>query len=245
MKRRVRAIVWWMPATRRKCIVFAVLMGVVLCGLLLPLPTIETWMALPLAGHVIVIDAGHGGVDGGAVSQGALQEKDVTLDVALTLRALLEQSGAFVYMTREHDTDLASADTSRWSRRKTEDLYARVALLRQRQPSLFISIHANAMPSPRWHGPQTFYTEKNAQNREFARLIQEELRTQVTDTPRQAKAIQGIYVLDHATMPAILVEVGFLSHAKEAEKLAQAPYRKQLAEAIYRGMLRYGAGETR
>jgi len=209
------------------------------------LPAAKTWTywTLPLSGKVIVIDPGHGGADGGAESREGLQEKEVTLNISRYLRDYLHEAGAIVYMTRETDTDLANPETKGFSRRKTEDLMARAAMPKEKGADMFVSIHLNAIPSPRWFGPQTFYTNNHKDNAALAWFIQDELRTHVVDTHRQSKTIRNIYVLDQSQIPTALVEVGFLSNEAEAANLAKREYQVKLAEAIYRGMLRYASGE--
>ena len=229
----------------KKLVTIGLLIALSLYVIANQLPSIKTWMywTLPMSGKIIVIDPGHGGADGGAVSRDGLQEKEVTLQIAKHLRDYLQQSGALVYLTRESDHDLAKPDTRGLSRRKTEDLMARVAFMKEKRADLFISIHLNSIPSPRWFGPQTFYTNNHPDNQTMAWFIQDELRTQVVDTHRESKTIHGIYIMEQAKIPAVLVEVGFLSNEQEAANLARADYQRQLATAIYRGIMRYLSNE--
>jgi len=245
MRRQKRVIFWLSGAARGKLVATALMVALVVIVFTNQLPAAKTWTywTLPLSGKVIVLDPGHGGPDGGAESREGLQEKEVTLQISKYLRAFLEEAGATVVLTRATDTDLASPATRGLSRRKTEDLKARAAIVRDTNPDLFLSIHLNAIPSERWFGPQTFYTLKHEGNPALAWFIQEELRTAVVDTHRQAKRIRNIYVLERSEVPTALVEVGFLSNETEAANLARDDYQKQLAAAIYRGMLRYASGE--
>jgi N-acetylmuramoyl-L-alanine amidase len=201
--------------------------------------TKTTW-SLPLSGHIFVIDPGHGGVDGGAVSKSGIVEKEISLAISFYLRDLLQQAGALVLMTRETDTDLASENAKR---RKTEDLKNRLHFINERDADAFISIHLNAIPSPRWRGAQTFYNPNKSENQQMALLIQDELIRTLENTTRLAKKNQDIFILRHAEPPGILVEVGFLSNPSEAELLNTVAYQKQMAIAIYQGMLRYYSGE--
>jgi len=245
MKGRGRIVFWLSRQAWSKLATMALMVALIVVVFTNQLPAAKTWTywTLPLSGKTIVIDPGHGGPDGGAESREGLQEKEIALNISLYLRDYLQQAGATVYMTRATDVDLASADTRGLSRRKTEDLKARVAKLRAAEPDLFLSVHLNAIPDPRWYGPQTFYTTRHEDNEAVAWFIQEELRTNVVETHRQAKRIRNIYVLEQAWMPAALVEVGFLSNPTEAANLARDEYQRQLAAAIYRGMLRYASGE--
>lgn len=204
-----------------------------------------TWShwTTPLTGRTIVIDAGHGGVDGGARSDSGLVEKDVTLHISLLVRDYLQQAGAVVVMTREDDRDLASPSTKGLSRRKTEDLKNREKLIKEAKPDLFVSIHLNSVPSPRWRGAQTFYYPGREEDRRLAVFIQEELRRNLENTDRLANTVSTMYLLKTANIPAVLVEVGFLSNPEEAKLLADSRYQSKLAASIYRGILRYSSGE--
>ena len=205
----------------------------------------DTWShwAMPLSGRTVVIDAGHGGVDGGAESAGGLVEKEVTLKLAFQLRDYLQQAGAFVVMTREGDYDLARPETRGFSRRKTEDLLARADILRKADADLFLTIHLNSTPSSRWRGAQTFYYPGREDSRRLAVFIQEELRGMLGNTTRQANTAPTIYLLKTSPVPAALVEVGFLSNPDEARLLADPEYQRKVAAAIYRGVLRFVSGE--
>ncbi|GIO34915.1 MULTISPECIES: N-acetylmuramoyl-L-alanine amidase CwlD [Paenibacillus] len=208
------------------------------------IPAVKTaghW-GLPLSGKVIVLDAGHGGPDGGAVSKQGVIEKDVNLSIALYLRDYLQQAGAVVYMTREGDYDLAGADTKGYSRRKTEDLKQRAKMIENSKADLFLSIHLNSFPG-RWSGAQTFYYPNHPDNKTLAVLIQEEIKRNLENTDRVAKTVNHVYLLKTVTMPAALVEVGFLSHPEEAQMLRDEGYQRKMAASVYKGMLRYLSGE--
>jgi N-acetylmuramoyl-L-alanine amidase len=246
MKGPKRVVFWLSGQARAKLVTIVLMAALIVIVFSNQLPAAKTWTywTLPLSGKVIVLDPGHGGADGGAESSTGLQEKEVTLKISLYLRDYLQQAGATVYMTRDEDIDLAREGTKGYSRRKTEDLKARAVLIKEKDPDLFLSVHLNAIPSPQWYGPQTFYTHRHKDNATIAWFIQEELRQGVVDTHRQAKQIRNIYILERAEMPAALVEVGFLSNAEEAANLDKPVYQKQLAAAIYRGLLRYASGEA-
>ena len=202
---------------------------------------VEQW-GMPLSGKVIVIDPGHGGVDGGASYQEIL-EKQLTLKIANQLQAYLEEQGAIVKLTREEDKDLADLDTKGIRNRKREDLKNRLDLLNDKDNDLFISIHLNSIPQTQWSGAQTFYTKYNDGNERIARFVQQELVRHLPNNTRKAKTIDGIYVLSHAKTPGILVEAGFLSNEQERYWLLQDEYQQQIAAAIYLGILRHYSDE--
>ncbi|MFA9556522.1 N-acetylmuramoyl-L-alanine amidase CwlD [Evansella sp. AB-rgal1] len=199
----------------------------------------STGWHLPLSGKVIVIDPGHGGIDGGASSKTGTLEKDVTLQISFLLRDYLQQSGALVLMTREGDHDLASESTKRVRSRKVEDLRRRASLINESNGDLFVSIHLNAIPSPKWRGAQTFYNRSVEGSETLSKQIQGELRRNLENTNREAKPINSVYILQQANIPGSLVEVGFLSNPSEAELLKSEDYQQSVAASIYEGILRY------
>jgi N-acetylmuramoyl-L-alanine amidase len=247
MRRIRRRIVIWMNYQGLLRIVTGVMTVVFIVFLLtqdLPVSRTWTYWTLPLSGKVIVVDAGHGGVDPGALSRDGVIEKDLNLAITLYLRDYLQQAGALVIMTREDDRDLADKATKGYSKRKTEDLFRRAELVTGKNPDLFISIHMNSVPSPKWSGAQTFYYPNHPDNARLAELIQEEIRQNLENTGRMAKPVNTIYLLKTIDqLPSVLVEVGFLSHPDESLRLADATYQKQVAASIYRAVLRFSAGE--
>ncbi|WP_227938856.1 N-acetylmuramoyl-L-alanine amidase CwlD [Alkalihalobacillus deserti] len=201
-----------------------------------------TWN-LPLSGKVIVVDPGHGGIDGGALSKSGILEKEVTLLISEQLRDYLQEAGALVLMTREDDHDLANADTRKVRQRKNEDLRRRVEIVNDSDADLFVSLHLNAIPSPKWSGAQTFYNRAMPENEELARFVQDEVRRNLENTTRQAKPIHNLFLLKNANIPGVLIEAGFLSNPTEAELLQTEKYQQKVAAAIYQGILRYYTDE--
>lgn len=191
---------------------------------------IWSWM---LGNRVVVIDAGHGGVDPGAVGKSKVLEKDITLGVSKRLQALLQQSGAKIVMVREDDRDLGSSQGL--LKRKREDLAQRIQLAAVSQAEVYISIHANSFPNPKLTGAQTFYHTDSAEGKLLAQTIQQELNA-MTGGKRVAKGNQDIYVLKKAHQAAVTVEVGFLSNQAEEQLLAKPDYQQKLAVAIFQGV---------
>lgn len=204
--------------------------------------SMHTWKAwnLPLSGRVLVVDAGHGGPDGGAVG-GETEEKEIALAIARDIRNYLQEAGALVIMTRDSDRDLSDEDYT--GRHKTQDLLRRARLIRTSSPDAFISIHMNAIPSARWRGAQTFYHPKSIKNQKFARFIQDSLKKNLGNTDRYARPIGHVYLLKKAAPPAALVEVGFLSNPDERHLLIQKNYQRKAAHAISQGIMRYFTSE--
>ncbi|MEW9670198.1 N-acetylmuramoyl-L-alanine amidase CwlD [Ammoniphilus sp. 3BR4] len=206
-------------------------------------PMSESWTAwsLPLSGAIIAIDPGHGGFDGGAMSKDGVIEKDVALNISLYLRDFLQEAGALVIMTREVDEDLVQEGKK--GQLKREDIHRRVRMINASHADLAVSIHLNAIPSPKWFGAQTFYFPAKQENQILAFLIQDEIKNKLENTTRFAKKKGDMYLLKNVEMPSALVEVGFLSNPEEASRLASEKYQKSMANAIYQGILRYYGGE--
>jgi N-acetylmuramoyl-L-alanine amidase len=200
----------------------------------------DTWDSwnLPLSGKIIYIDPGHGGPDGGAGDKDAL-EKDIALNVSLMIRDYLQEQGALVLMTREEDKDLADEDTKGYSRRKVEDLHKRLNLINESEADMFLSIHLNSIPSPKWSGAQTFYNPKFEENKTLAKAIQGEITRNLENTSREAKGLQNVYILKHSKKAGALVEIGFLSNPEERKRLLEEEYQEKVAASIYQGVLNY------
>ncbi|MDQ0160346.1 N-acetylmuramoyl-L-alanine amidase CwlD [Alkalibacillus salilacus] len=196
---------------------------------------------MPLAGQVIVLDPGHGGVDGGA-DYGEDQEKTVTLQTALFLRDYLQEAGAQVVLTRDGDYDLAPEDMDGYSKRKSYDIRRRVKLIQDVEADVFISIHLNSVVNEGWRGAQTFYYPEEEENKRLANAIQQRLKDSI-ETNRQALAMDNVYILKHAETTSALVEMGFLSNSEERALLTSEDYQRRLASSIYEGVVEYVTAE--
>jgi N-acetylmuramoyl-L-alanine amidase len=165
-KRKKRLVVWLTFHSSLKLVLSTLLVALVVFIYAYELPATKTWSdwTLPLSGKTIALDAGHGGPDGGASSKEGVIEKDINLAITLQLRDYLQQAGALVVMTRETDTDLADPGTKGYSKRKTEDLHNRADMINEKNADMFLSVHLNSIPSPRWKGAQTFYYTNNPNN---------------------------------------------------------------------------------
>ncbi|MEH7300751.1 N-acetylmuramoyl-L-alanine amidase CwlD [Neobacillus drentensis] len=232
--------------SKRRIKIISFIAGLLVLFLILQHDFIEddswnTWN-LPLSGKIILLDAGHGGPDGGA-GTGKTLEKDIALEITLKVRDYLQQQGALVIMTRETDTDLADSDTKGYSRRKVEDLKKRLKMINKTDNDLFVSIHLNAIPSSRWSGAQTFYAPHHQENARAAKFIQEELRKNLENTNRKAKPLNQVYILKNAKKPGALVEVGFLSNPGEKAMLKKDSYQEKVAISIYKGIMRFFTNE--
>ncbi|MBQ7379861.1 MAG: N-acetylmuramoyl-L-alanine amidase [Clostridia bacterium] len=191
--------------------------------------------------RVVVIDAGHGGEDGGAVGVTGLVEKDLNLDIAKRLAALLEKEGVRVVMTRSEDVLLYDRNTDYQGRKKALDLAARQAIGDQNPDGIFVSIHANTFSQQIYHGLQVWYSGNHPQSLALAESLRAEVvGTLQPENHRQSKkAGSNIYLLYHLQIPAVLVECGFLSNPTECRALEDFEYRQELAHALCRGIMAY------
>ncbi|AKL97015.1 germination-specific N-acetylmuramoyl-L-alanine amidase CwlD [Clostridium aceticum] len=194
---------------------------------------------LPSLTKVIMLDAGHGGVDPGAVSKGGVKEKDINLTIALYLKEYLEQNGAVVLMTRFEDEGLYSSEGS-LRNKKNEDLRKRKEIVKDSGADIFITIHLNSFPQTQYYGAQTFYPKDNAAGKVLAEKIQEELiNTLDNNNKRVALPKDDVYVIKGLDIPTTLVECGFLSNPKEEQLLQKSSYQKKIAWSIFVGIQRY------
>ncbi len=188
--------------------------------------------------NVVMIDAGHGGIDGGAVGKSGLQEKEVNLYVSIKLKHLLNLFGTEVDMTRTEDISLNSnGDTI--AKKKVQDMHKRLELINAKPYDVLLSIHMNSYPEEKYWGSQVFYSTSLVNSKKYATSIQTSLREFVApENKREAKsAPPEIYLLKHATCPALIVECGFLTNYSEEAKLKTENHQIKLASAITAGYL--------
>ena len=194
---------------------------------------------LPLR-KTIILDAGHGGEDGGASSQSGLLEKDLNLSLVLTMCDILVANGVEVILTRDSDKLLYDRNVDFRGRKKMLDMAARLKIAENSPKAIFVSIHMNTYPLPSCQGVQVWYSENNDVSFTLARAIQkatQELLQPENDRPIKRSG-SSIYLLHHLQCPAVLVECGFLSSPVEAELLGEEAYRQQLALTLCMGILR-------
>ena len=173
--------------------------------------------------HCLIIDPGHGGVDGGATSCTGKLESAFNLEISLRLRDLLHFMGYRTKMTRAEDISIyTKGDTI--AQKKLSDLKERVRICNETDGAILLSIHQNTFPDSRYYGPQVFYG--NGENsKELAGYLQKSLDS---DGKRGIKKAEGIYLMEHVTCPGALIECGFLSNPQEEAKLRSAEYQKEL-----------------
>ena len=186
--------------------------------------------------YVIVIDAGHGGDDGGAIGIKTLtREKDINLSIALKLARLLESSGATVVLTRKDEKALSEGKFN-----KMEDMTERANIIENARPYIVISIHCNSFPqSTTVKGAQTFYYPGSETGQRLAESIQESLRKYVDGNNNRKVKCEDFYMLRHGNSTNIMVECGFLSCPEEEKLLLDDEHQNKLAYAIFDGTVRY------
>lgn len=196
----------------------------------------------PVAPNTIVIDAGHGGLDGGAVGGSGTLEKDINLKVAMFLKEIAESDGKTVIMTRSDDTSLHTTDSKKIRNQKRSDLENRKKTLNESGAVAFLSIHMNKFEQAKYKGAQVFYAN-NDKSKSLGEKVQAKLISGLNDgNTRVAKPVPNeVYMLKGTTAPAIVVECGFLSNAEEEALLRQTEYQKKLATYIYEGFKDYVA----
>lgn len=179
----------------------------------------------------IVIDAGHGGVDGGAVSCTGATESSINLQIAQRLDDLMHLLGFKTIMLRTEDTSLHTEGSS-IAQQKVSDLKNRVRIVNETENGLFISIHQNSFSDKRYRGAQIFYAP-DKESQMFADQLQSAfIQTLNTQSNRKAKQAKGIYLMDHCSCPGVLIECGFLTNPEEEALLRSDEYQKQVAAVI-------------
>lgn len=186
----------------------------------------------------VVVDAGHGGIDGGAVGYAGTLEKDLNLDIALKCELLMGLVGVDVVMTRREDVSIDDGTGATIARRKADDIKARVAIANAGADAL-VSIHMNSFTNPKYWGTQTFYSKNNAKSLDLAENLQAAARTLLApDNARETKqAEDSIYLMKNVTVPAVIIECGFITNPEEEARLCTEEYRKAVAVAICAGTL--------
>ena len=193
---------------------------------------------------IIIIDAGHGGEDPGALSKNGELEKDLNLSVALTLGELLEKEGFVVVYTRTEDKMLYLPEENVRGKRKRSDLRERKRIAESYPEAIFISIHMNSFSDERYSGLQVYYSGKNGESELLASKIQSSVKNKLQkNNERKTKPGKDIYLLENIENTAVLIECGFLSNEEEAALLSQKEYQKELSFSIFCGIIEYIKGQ--
>lgn len=194
-------------------------------------PAIEPSM-IPRTGP-LVLDAGHGGEDGGAVSLTGAPESRINLAIVLKLRDVLGLYGVDPILLREEDISLHDSDANTLREKKRSDLKNRVAAIGEVEGGTLLSIHQNTYPSSRYHGAHVFYAPTEG-SQPLAEHFQNSIKAALQpDNQRAAKKIpDSVYIMNHVTCPAILIECGFLTNPGEEAMLRDEDYQRKLAAVV-------------
>jgi N-acetylmuramoyl-L-alanine amidase len=194
----------------------------------------------------VIIDAGHGGEDGGASSTSGLIEKNLNLEIASLLSEMLTNHGVKVVMTRTDDRLLYDRNVDFEGRKKKLDLAARLEVARTYEESVFVSIHMNSFSDKRYSGLQVWYSQNCPESMVLAQKIQSNARSRLQPSnKRSIKASDSkIFLLDNAISPAVLVECGFLSNPEEENKLNDPEYQRKLCCVIATAVAEFANANT-
>ena len=188
---------------------------------------------------VIIIDAGHGGEDCGAIGKSGVYEKDLNLQIATILKEYLEKSGYFAVMTRTTDRLMYTEEENIKGMRKIYDLKNRVKIANSYDNAIFVSIHMNSFGDSKYQGLQVYYGQSEGSNL-LAQSIQTEVKRLLQGSnQRQIKKGAELYLLENSKNPAVLIECGFISNEEECQKLSEKEYQKELSFSILCGIIKY------
>lgn len=203
-------------------------------------PNVIPTSSTPVTSHRIVLDAGHGLPDGGAVSSDGIAESDINLSIILKLQELLEASNCEIILTRSDENGIYDSDAKR---KKASDLKNRVELVNTSDSEILVSIHLNKISNEKWNGWQTFYQKDNEKSKNLASYIQNNLNYSIDRVnKRTILPLSNIYLMDNSKIPTVTVECGFLSNPEETKLLQTDEYQNHIAWGIYAGIMDYFRG---
>lgn len=216
-----------------------VIVGTGILGSLHQKKTTAVFAPVRLPGQQLILDAGHGGEDGGAVSLTGVAESNINLAVVLRLDQLLGFYGIAPILIRDSDVSIYDPGCETLRQKKVSDLQNRVALIEAAEDPVVISIHQNTFSNSAYHGAQVFF-RAGEESEALAELVQSALREGVDPENKRTptKIPDSVYLMKHITCPAVLVECGFLSNSAEEKKLRSGEYQTQLAICITSAWLR-------
>jgi len=187
---------------------------------------------------IIVLDAGHGGIDGGCTSAEGVPEKGINLDIMLRLRDLLTVNGYDVRVTRETDKSIHDEGVEGIAAQKSSDMDNRLALFNESDNAVCISIHQNQFTDPKYSGAQMFYSGSNSTSEVLAGMLQDRFRSLLQpDNDREIKLCgKELFLCYYSNSPTVMAECGFLSNPGEAALLNTEEYRGKVAFTLFSGI---------
>lgn len=195
---------------------------------------VETSADAVLDRPVIVLDAGHGGADGGCVSVNGIPEKNINLSIMLTARDMLDLLGYDVRCTRETDVSIHDKGIEGLAKQKKSDMDNRLAVINESGAVLAVSIHQNQFTDPKYSGAQMFFKADSPESSALADVLRERFRIWLQpDNERETKPVgDELFLIHNAKCPAVMAECGFLSNPEEAAKLETTSYQQEVAMVI-------------
>ncbi len=189
----------------------------------------------------VIIDAGHGGFDGGAVAEDGTSEKNINLNIALTVGDMLSLNGVNVIYTRTEDTGTEDDSDDDIRNRKRSDLNNRLKIMDAHPEAVFVSVHLNKFTTSTANGAQVFYSGNFEVSKSLGNSIQQSIKELIQKENSRVikKATADTFLLHKATVPAVIVECGFLSNPKELQLLKNEEYQAKMAFAIFCGINDY------
>lgn len=195
------------------------------------------------ANLTIIVDAGHGGEDGGAVAPDGSTEKTYNLDIALKLEKVLEFYGFNVIMTRTQDVMTCDEGLTTQRQKKVSDIRNRLKIIKDNPNAIFVSVHQNNFYDKTQQGTQVFYSGNNLKSKVLAEAIQSSVKEHFQPDNRRVakKAGTEIYLLYNSNVPSVLVECGFLSNGSDLDLLKSNDYKQMIAMLIADGIIKYSS----
>lgn len=190
---------------------------------------------------VIILDPGHGGIDGGCVAINGVPEKGINLAIASQVRDILSTMGYHVVMTRDKDVSIYDKGVKGVGNQKRSDMDNRLALINSYPDAVAVSIHQNQFTDPQYSGAQMFYSNTDPLSEELAQTMQKKFVANIQpDNNRETKEVgDELFLLYYSKCPMIMAECGFLSNPEESEKLQSDEYQRQVAFTIASGIVEF------
>ena len=191
--------------------------------------------------YVVIIDAGHGGEDGGTIGINGVFEKNINLTLAKKLYDILNNMDIDCILTRNEDILLYDRNVDYEGRKKVLDMQARRNIVESYENSVFISIHQNSFSQSKYSGFQAYYSPNDPRSLQLVNLIEKSVKSTLQPNNKRASKMSNgnIYLLDHLSCPSVLLECGFLSNAEECRLLCQEHYQNDLCDAIVAGIIEF------
>ena len=229
-------------SVKRKLVIYSLVILIIgsIGVLFIKEPTLLFTDATNDSKKTVIVDAGHGGFDGGAVVNDIL-EKDINLKIANSLCNMLRASGFKVICIREDDSSTESDPTATIAARKRSDLNNRLEIAKENPDAIFVSIHLNKFQSPSVKGAQMFYSINNENSKILAEALKDSVKSLLQpDNHRTTKAgTSSTFLLHHSPIPTVIAECGFMSNPDEFSKLQTEEYQHKMAFALLCGILNY------